>query len=155
MVEFARTNQFRFYLTLLLRVVVWRQLIRAGPLTKRRNRLDNGSSSTASSSASSSSCKGKNYKTIADKKLKEISRDTYFIRNKIRNMKNGSRNVRTATKFRNYHTIGSDFYANPRLDRIFNEADGDEVLIDSIHFRYPNTYKYGVPIRTGRQMKRC
>ena len=84
-----------------------------------------------------------------------MSREEYFIKNKVRDTKNGARNASTATKFRHHHRLGSDVYKTPRPDRILNEADSDEEEDTWLKSNLPETDKYGVPIRSNRQMKQC
>ena len=76
-----------------------------------------------------------------------MSQEEYFIKNKIMDTKDGSRNAWTATKFRNYHRLGSDVFKPPRSDRIRNEADSDEEENWWLKSNYPNTDKFGFPIR--------
>ena len=92
--------------------------------------------------------KGKSYKTSkSEREPKEMSEEEYFMKNKIRDTKNGSRNARSATMFRNYHRLGSDVYKTPRSDRIRNEADSDDEENWWLKSNYPKTDKFGVPIR--------
>ena len=105
---------------------------------KERRRC-NGSSTAAS--------KGKSYKSKSDREPKEMSEEEYFIKNKVKDTKDGSRNARTATMFRNYNRLGSDVFKKKRPDRIRNEADSDEEENWWLKSNYPKTDKYGVPIR--------
>ena len=98
--------------------------------------------------------KGKNYKTKDDRKLKELSQEENFVRNKIRDTKNGSRNSRTAFSFRNHYHVGSDLYKKPRPDRAQNAADSDEEENAWLKSNHPQTDKHGVPIRN-KKMKEC
>ena len=117
----------------------------SGPGSLKERRRSNG--------ASTSKSKGKTYKTRSEREPKEISEEEYFIRNKIRDTKNGSRNPRSATKFRDYSRVGSDVFKTPRSDRIGNAADSDEEENTWLKSNYPKTDKYGVPIRSNRQTK--
>ena len=107
-----------------------------GSLNERRR--SNGASTGAS--------KGKNYKSKSEREPKEMSQEEYFLKNKIKDTKDGSRNVWTATKFRNHSRLGSDVFKRPRSDRIRNEADSDEEENFWLKSNYPKTDKYNVPI---------
>ena len=109
------------------------------PGSLKERRRSNGSSTAAS--------KGKSYKTRSEREPKEMSQEEYFIKNKIKDTKDGSRNARTATMFRNYNRLGSDVFKKKRPDRIRNEADSDEEENWWLKSNYPKTDKYGVPIR--------
>ena len=114
------------------------------PGSLKERRRSNGASTVAS--------KGKSYKSKSDREPKEMSEEEYFLKNKIRDTKNGSRNAGTATMFRNHHRLGSDVFKKKRPDRIRNEADSDEEENMWLKQNYPKTDKFGVPIRN-RQMK--
>ncbi len=109
------------------------------PGSLKERRRSNGASTAAS--------KGKSYKSKSDREPKEMSQEEYFLKNKIKDTKNGSRNARTATMFRNYHRLGSDVFKKKRPDRIRNEADSDEEEDSWLKINNPKTDKYGVPIR--------
>ena len=109
------------------------------PGSLKERRRSNGASTAAS--------KGKSYKTRSEREPNEMSQEEYFIKNKIKDTKDGSRNAWTATKFRNYHRLGSDVFKPPRSDRIRNEADSDEEENWWLKSNYPNTDKFGFPIR--------
>ena len=113
------------------------------PGSLKERRRSNGASTAASTAAS----KGKSYKTRSEREPKEMSQEEYFIKNKIKDTKDGSRNARTATMFRNYNRLGSDVFKKKRPDRIRNEADSDEEENWWLKSNYPKTDKYGVPIR--------
>ena len=116
--------------------------------SKPRSVMGRRKSNGASSSTTITSKKGKSYKTSkSEREPKEMSEEEYFLRNKIRDTKNGSRNARSATMFRNYHRLGSDVYKTPRSDRIRNEADSDDEENWWLKSNYPKTDKFGVPIR--------
>ena len=83
-----------------------------------------------------------------------MSKEENFIKNKIRDTKNGSRNSRTAFNLRNHHHVGSDFYKKPRPDRAQNAADSDEEEDEWLKSNHPQTDKHGVPIRN-KKMKEC
>ena len=109
------------------------------PRSLKERRRSNGASNAAS--------KGKSYKSKSDREPKEMSEEEYFLKNKIKDTKDGSRNARTATMFRNYNRLGSDVFKKKRPDRIRNEADSDEEENWWLKSNYPKTDKYGVPIR--------
>ena len=112
------------------------------PRSVLERRRSNGALSTTTRTS-----KGKSYKSKSEREPKEMSQKEYFLKNKIRDTKNGSRNAKRVTMLRNYHRLGSDVFKTPRSDRIRNEADSDDEENWWLKSNYPKTDKFGVPIR--------
>ena len=112
------------------------------PRSVLERRRSNGALSTTTRTS-----KGKSYKSKSEREPKEMSKEEYFLKNKIRDTKNGSRNAKRVTMLRNYHRLGSDVFKTPRSDRIRNEADSDDEENWWLKSNYPKTDKFGIPIR--------